>query len=97
MYYLIVTLPLIRIVSKVEERLARSESGQGPRPKGPAKASGIEERDAETVPGDLDPDPVAQAVAEESRKAFGSVRLKPQEPAFGWARARMACDPREEA
>lgn len=96
-YYLIVTLPLIRIVSKVEERLARSESGQGPRPKGPAKASGIEERDAETVPGDLDPDPVAQAVAEESRKAFGSVRLKPQEPAFGWARARMACDPREEA
>ena len=87
-YYLIVTLPLIRIVSKVEQHLARSESGQGPRPKGPAKAEGIEGRDAETV----DPDPAAEAVAEESRKAFGAARLKP-----ATARARMGAAPREEA
>jgi polar amino acid transport system substrate-binding protein len=33
-YYLIVTLPLIKIVSIVERNIARSESGSGPRPKG---------------------------------------------------------------
>lgn len=31
-FYLIVTLPLIKVVSIVERRLARSESGAGPRP-----------------------------------------------------------------
>ncbi len=92
-YYLIVTLPLIRIVSKVEQHLARSESGQGPRPKGPAKAEGIEGRDAETV----DPDPAAEAVAEESRKAFGAARLKPRPAVPATARARMGAAPREEA
>jgi polar amino acid transport system substrate-binding protein len=35
-YYLIVTLPLIKIVSIVERNIARSESGSGPRPKGKA-------------------------------------------------------------
>ena len=35
-YYLIVTLPLIKVVSIVEKRLARSEAGGGPRPKGGA-------------------------------------------------------------
>ena len=38
-YYLIVTLPLIRIVSLVERRLANAERGGGPRPKA-ASASG---------------------------------------------------------
>ncbi|EUB32314.1 ABC transporter substrate-binding protein/permease [Olsenella uli] len=38
-YYLIVTLPLIRIVSLVERRLANAERGGGPRPKA-AAASG---------------------------------------------------------
>ena len=33
-YYLIVTLPLIKVVSIVEKNLARSETGAGPRPKG---------------------------------------------------------------
>lgn len=64
-YYLIVTLPLIRIVSKVEARLARSESGGGPRPKaGAPKAAGIEDRDAEVVPG------TAQCVAMPQDKAL---------------------------
>jgi polar amino acid transport system substrate-binding protein len=35
-YYLIVTLPLIKLVTIVERKLARSESGSGPRPKGKA-------------------------------------------------------------
>lgn len=50
-YYLIVTLPLIRIVTVVEKRLARSEAGGGPRPKGGARVEeeAIEERDAEVV------------------------------------------------
>ncbi|MDJ1122302.1 ABC transporter permease subunit [Olsenella sp. YH-ols2217] len=33
-FYLIVTLPLIKVVGVVEKRLAASESGGGPRPKG---------------------------------------------------------------
>lgn len=33
-YYLIVTLPLIKIVGMIEIKLARSEQGGGPRPKG---------------------------------------------------------------
>ena len=33
-FYLIVTLPLIKLITIVEGRIARSESGQGPRPKG---------------------------------------------------------------
>ena len=33
-FYLIVTLPLIKAVSIVEERIANSERGGGPRPKG---------------------------------------------------------------
>ena len=32
-FYLIVTLPLIKVVGIVEERIARSERGAGPRPK----------------------------------------------------------------
>lgn len=35
-YYLIVTLPLIKVVGIIEARIARSESGAGPRPKGGA-------------------------------------------------------------
>ena len=33
-YYLIITLPLIKVVTIVERRLAAAESGAGPRPKG---------------------------------------------------------------
>lgn len=32
-FYLIVTLPLIKVVGVIEERIARSERGEGPRPK----------------------------------------------------------------
>ena len=32
-FYLIVTLPLIKVVGIIEERIARSERGEGPRPK----------------------------------------------------------------
>lgn len=46
-YYLIVTLPLIKVVTIVEHRLARSEAGGGPRPKGGAatqdESMGVEE------------------------------------------------------
>ena len=38
-FYLIVTLPLIKVVGIVEKRLARSERGAGPRPKAGAKAT----------------------------------------------------------
>ncbi len=34
-FYLIVTLPLIKVVGIVEERIAHSERGGGPRPRGP--------------------------------------------------------------
>ena len=36
-FYLIVTLPLIKVVSIVENRIARSERGEGPRPKAKAQ------------------------------------------------------------
>jgi polar amino acid transport system substrate-binding protein len=38
-YYLIVTLPLIKVVGIVERRMARSESGGGPRPKAKGSAT----------------------------------------------------------
>ena len=38
-FYLIVTLPLIKGVTIIEKRMARSERGGGPRPKAKAKAS----------------------------------------------------------
>ena len=42
-FYLIVTLPLIKVVSTIEKRIARSERGAGPRPK--AKAANDEQVD----------------------------------------------------
>ena len=52
-YYLIVTLPLIKVVSIVEKRLARSEAGGGPRPKGGAAktASAFGESEEELTAG----------------------------------------------
>lgn len=38
-YYLMVTLPLIKVVGIVEKRLSAAEAGQGPRPKGDGKGS----------------------------------------------------------
>lgn len=47
-FYLIVTLPLIKVVGIVEKRLARSERGGGPRPKAKAgKAASAEGSDDE--------------------------------------------------
>ena len=39
-FYLIVTLPLIKIVTIIEKRMASAERGSGPRPKGKAAAAG---------------------------------------------------------
>ncbi|MBP3892949.1 MAG: amino acid ABC transporter permease [Atopobiaceae bacterium] len=41
-FYLVVTLPLIKVVSIVEERIANSERGGGPRPKGKNAAKAAE-------------------------------------------------------
>ena len=52
-FYLIVTLPLIKVVTIIEKRMARSEHGGGPRPK--AKATKLEAEDApetEDAPAD---------------------------------------------
>ncbi len=38
-FYLIVTLPLIKVVTIIEKRMAKSERGGGPRPKAKAKAT----------------------------------------------------------
>ena len=42
-YYLIVTLPLIKIVGIIENNIARSERGGGPRPKRRAVAGASQE------------------------------------------------------
>ncbi len=47
-FYLIVTLPLIKVVSTIEKRMAQSERGGGPRPKAKGKESGAEADDAAT-------------------------------------------------
>jgi polar amino acid transport system substrate-binding protein len=49
-YYLIITLPLIKVVSIVERHLARSESGSGPRPKDGAKSVNGRELTAAPTP-----------------------------------------------
>lgn len=48
-FYLIVTLPLIKVVSIVEHRLARSESGAGPRPGKGTKVTTEENASAEEL------------------------------------------------
>lgn len=52
-FYLIVTLPLIKVVTIIEKRMARSERGGGPRPKAKdavAKEAGDSEPEAEAAP-----------------------------------------------
>ena len=48
-FYLIVTLPLIKVVTTIEKRMARSERGGGPRPKAKAANKGTK---AEETPED---------------------------------------------
>ncbi len=48
-YYLIVTLPLIKIVSIVEKHLAAAEHGGGPRPKDTAKAANAKQVQASSA------------------------------------------------
>ena len=45
-FYLIVTLPLIKVVTIIEKRIARSERGSGPRPKAKAAVAKEEVVDA---------------------------------------------------
>ena len=45
-YYLIVTLPLIKVVGIIENNIARSERGGGPRPKRRAAAGASKESQA---------------------------------------------------
>lgn len=59
-FYLIVTLPLIKAITIVEQRIARSESGQGPRPRGGEAVS------AEDVELDFAHDALAQAAHAEA-------------------------------
>ncbi len=62
-FYLIVTLPLIKLITIVEARIARSESGQGPRPKGGSVSAEDVELDyaqdalAQAAHAEADPDP----------------------------------------
>lgn len=49
-FYLIVTLPLIKVVTIVEKRMARSERGGGPRPKAKADASAKSEQEEAEMP-----------------------------------------------
>lgn len=51
-FYLIVTLPLIKIVGIVEKNLARSERGGGPRPKAKAGA-GVSSADESVAEAEL--------------------------------------------
>jgi polar amino acid transport system substrate-binding protein len=48
-FYLIVTLPLIKVVSTIEKRMAKSERGGGPRPKAKAKKTEVAEDEAQAV------------------------------------------------
>ena len=59
-YYLIVTLPLIKVVSVVEKRLASAEHGGGPRPKAGAKII-AEEKAGEEEAGKQEPAAPASA------------------------------------
>ena len=49
-FYLIVTLPLIKVVTIVEKRIARSEKGGGPRPKAKTTEESAQVEDAEETP-----------------------------------------------
>ena len=49
-FYLIVTLPLIKVVGIVEKRIARSEKGGGPRPKAKVAEDDAQAEDAEQAP-----------------------------------------------
>jgi polar amino acid transport system substrate-binding protein len=66
-YYLIVTLPLIKVVGMVENRLARSESGGGPRPK-----VGKGEKVAPATAG-VDPALAVHCEADEEPSRLGTV------------------------
>lgn len=54
-FYLIVTLPLIKVVGIIEKRIARSEKGGGPRPKAKAVEEDTQEEDAEEAPAAAEP------------------------------------------
>jgi polar amino acid transport system substrate-binding protein len=66
-FYLIVTLPLIKAVGYVEERIAHSERGGGPRPKG--KTAKNEAADAEVKLSEL----AVHAEALDDEHAFAPV------------------------
>jgi len=59
LFYLVVTLPLIKVVTTVEKHMARSERGGGPRPKAKAK-------DAAKTDDELEADATAGTAAEPS-------------------------------
>ena len=52
-FYLIVTLPLIKAVGYVEQRIANSERGGGPRPKGKAAVKAASAGEATPLPSEL--------------------------------------------
>ena len=54
-FYLIVTLPLIKVVGIVEKRIARSEKGGGPRPKAKVAEEDAQAEDAEEAPAAAEP------------------------------------------
>ena len=74
-FYLIVTLPLIKVVGIVEERIAHSERGGGPRPKAKAKDQTLEEAEAKL--SELAVHFEAADDADAASSSFGS--LAPQE------------------
>lgn len=75
-YYLIITLPLIKVVTIVERHLARAESGAGPRPKAKGAAG--------TAPVSTGIDPNAGAVhmqaSEPEKKSAWALAMSPFRP-----------------
>lgn len=75
-FYLIITLPLIKVVSTVEKRMAHAERGGGPRPKGKAAQADEEAEDEVSVAeAELDAAELgAYAVAERKGKKPSALR-----------------------
>ena len=75
-YYLIITLPLIKVVGIVERRLAAAESGSGPRPKGKARAKGTDAAQAlEPMAGG-----VHMEASEPQKKSAWALAMSPFRP-----------------
>ena len=62
-FYLIVTLPLIKVVGIIEKRIARSEKGGGPRPKAKAVEEDTQEEGAEEAPAAAEPSMIEALIA----------------------------------